>query len=79
MTSSIFAALQQKADIEKFLREGVMMRGLEHRNILHLVGMCVDSDVDRGFSSPLIVLPFMKNGDLRTFLRNDQIVSLHSI
>merc|ERR1739838_128868 len=65
--------LEDAEDVEKFLREGVMMRDLEHRNVLSLVGMCVDSQVDRGFSSPLIVLPYMENGDLRSFLRNDSV------
>lgn len=66
--------LEDRADVEKFLREGVMMRGLDHRNVLPLIGMCVDSRVEEGHSSPLIILPYMENGDLRTFLRDDQVV-----
>ncbi|CAK8674438.1 hepatocyte growth factor receptor-like [Clavelina lepadiformis] len=73
--------LQDPEDIEKFLREGVMMRGLDHPNVLSLIGVCVDADVDQGRTSPLIVLPFMKNGDLRTFLRdgNNVLTVLHLI
>jgi len=57
-------------DIQKFLREGVMMRGLDHPNVLQLLGVCVDTGVEHGQSSPLIILPYMKYGDLRTFLRD---------
>jgi len=67
-------ALEDRGDIEKFLREGVLMSNLQHRNILPLVGVCVDELVETGQSSPLIVLPYMENGDLRTFLRNQNIV-----
>ena len=61
--------------MEKFIREGVMMRGLDHKHVLSLIGVCMDSDVEHCRTSPLIVLPFMKNGDLRTFLRDGNNVS----
>nr|AAL74247.2 gla-like protein [Halocynthia roretzi] len=69
--------LDDKDDIEKFLREGVMMRGLDHKNVLALIGVCVEDDDMR--RSPLIVLPFMKHGDLRTFLRdgNNVLTVMH--
>eukprot|EP00059_Ciona_intestinalis_P009261 XP_009860631.1 uncharacterized protein LOC780869 [Ciona intestinalis] len=63
-------SLENHEDVEKFLREGVMMRGLDHRNVLALIGVCVDGEVERLQTSPLIILPFMENGDLRTFLRD---------
>nr|CAB3263366.1 uncharacterized protein LOC780869 [Phallusia mammillata] len=66
-------------DIEKFLREGVMMRGLDHPNVLSLLGVCMDADMEHRKTSPLIVLPFMENGDLRTYLRdgNNVLTVLH--
>ncbi|XP_077968616.1 hepatocyte growth factor receptor-like [Styela clava] len=69
--------LDDREDIEKFLREGVMMRGLDHKNVLSLIGVCVEDDDLR--KSPLIVLPFMKYGDLRTFLRdgNNVLTVMH--
>lgn len=69
--------LEDRDDIEKFLREGVMMRGLDHKNVLSLVGVCVEDDDLR--KSPLIVLPFMQKGDLRTFLRdgNNVLTVMH--
>ncbi len=71
----IVVALEDRDDVERFLREGVMMRGMNHRNVLPLIGICVDSQVEEGTSSPLIVLPFMEKGDLRTYLRDEQVVS----
>jgi len=66
--------LDEPEDVEKFLREGVMMRGLDHDHVLSLMGVCVESDTQQ--TSPLIVLPFMNNGDLRTFLRDGNNASL---
>lgn len=65
--------LEDRDDVERFLREGVMMRGMNHRNVLSLIGICVDSQVEEGTSSPLIVLPYMEKGDLRTYLRDEQV------
>ena len=70
-----FPDFDDPEDVEKFIREGVMMRGLDHKHVLSLIGVCLDSDVERCLASPLIVLPFMKNGDLRTFLRDGNNVS----
>jgi len=71
--------VEDPEDIEKFLREGVMMRGLDHPNVLALLGVCIDADMEQKKTSPLIVLPFMENGDLRTFLRDGNNVSVFLI
>ena len=70
----MFLELDEPEDIEKFLKEGVMMRGLDHEHVLALIGVCVESDSHQ--TSPLIILPFMSNGDLRTFLRDGNNVSM---
>ena len=41
------------------------MLDFDHRNILHLVGVCFNTEDNL----PAIVLPYMANGDLRSFLR----------
>ena len=46
------------------------MRGLKDDHVLALIGVCVDSSVEERRTSPLIVLPFMSNGDLRSYLRD---------
>lgn len=40
------------------------MLGFDHPNVLKLLGVCFDTDDNL----PLIVLPYMANGDLRSFL-----------
>ena len=41
------------------------MCGFDHPHVLGLIGICLDPS-----NSPHLLLPFMKNGDLRTYLRN---------
>lgn len=57
-------------DLENFLTEGVLMIDFKHENVLSLIGV-VYEEGDR----PLVVLPFMENGDLCTFIKRDEVVS----
>lgn len=57
-------------EIANFLREGIMMRDFKHRNVLQLIGVCIKDD-----QIPLVVLPYMKLGDLLTYIRSPQHVS----
>lgn len=41
------------------------MQDLKHENILEMLGVCFDDRV------PMLVLPFMKNGDLLAYLRSE--------
>ena len=43
------------------------MIDFKHKNVLTLIGVCLEDD-----SSPMIVLPFMANGDLLTFIRSEK-------
>ena len=45
------------------------MKRLDHPNVLPLLGVCVDPDSDDLFK---IILPFMANGDLRSFLKQSR-------
>jgi serine/threonine protein kinase len=57
--------------VEMFLREALMMKGFDHPHVLSLIGITFDADC-----SPLVVLPFMENGDLRTYISNPDMVRM---
>ncbi|XP_038066372.1 plexin-B-like [Patiria miniata] len=50
-------------NVVKFLEEGLVMKTFDHVNVLGLLGLTFDAD-----KHPLVVIPFMANGDLKTYL-----------
>ncbi|GMR48348.1 hypothetical protein PMAYCL1PPCAC_18543, partial [Pristionchus mayeri] len=51
--------------VEKLMEEASVMMGLDHPNVLSLLGVVISSN-----GSPWMVLPFMDQGDLRSFIAN---------
>jgi len=56
-------------DLENFLAEGVLMIDFKHANVLSLVGVVYEQG-----ERPLVVLPYMKNGDLCSFVKKYDLV-----
>jgi len=56
--------------IKDLVAESEVMKQFDHPNVLPLLGVCVDPDDDDVFK---VVLPFMANGDLRSFLKCNRV------
>jgi len=56
--------------VELFLREAVIMKDFDHINVLRIVGVSFEAD-----GSPMVVLPYMANADLRQYIMNPNHVS----
>ena len=50
------------------MHESSIMKKFDHPNVLPIIGVCLGSDHEKG--SPFMVLPFMANGDLKSYLKN---------
>jgi serine/threonine protein kinase len=53
--------------VEELLKECVKMRKFDHPNVLTLTGVCLD-----GGPAPYIIMPFMENGSLLSYLKKER-------
>ena len=59
--------------LKSFLHESNIMKKFDHPNVLSIFGVCLENDHDAGV--PFIVLPFMANGDLKSYLKDHRTKS----
>lgn len=50
--------------MEAFLKEGIVMKNFNHPHVLSLLGLCLGYKKE-----PMVILPFMANGDLRSYIK----------
>ena len=55
-------------EIDKFMEESVKMKHFNHPNVMSLIGVCTDAG-----PAPYIVMPFMANGSLLSYLRKERL------
>ncbi|XP_067847314.1 tyrosine-protein kinase receptor TYRO3 [Heptranchias perlo] len=60
--------INASGDIEEFLREAACMKEFDHPNVIKVIGVSLQSRPHRRLPVPMVLLPFMKHGDLRTYL-----------
>ena len=57
--------------LDSLINEAVIMDTLDHPNVLSLIGLSLSKG-----SLPIIITPYMKNGDLLNYMRNERAVPL---
>lgn len=57
-------------EVRRFIDEALRMKEFDHPNVLSLIGVALDFD-----NLPLVVLPFMRHGDLLSYIRDESHVS----
>lgn len=60
--------IHNQEDLHEFLREADIMKNFDHENVVRLLGVTLQREQDCPLPVPLVILPFMKHGDLRRFL-----------
>ena len=56
--------------MKDLVAESAIMKTFHHPNVLPLLGVCIDYDDEDILK---IVMPFMANGDLKTFLKDSRV------
>ncbi|XP_061467355.1 tyrosine-protein kinase receptor TYRO3 isoform X3 [Rhineura floridana] len=60
-------------DIEEFLKEAACMKEFDHPHVTKLIGVSLRNRPKGRLPIPMVILPFMKHGDLHSFLLMSRI------
>ncbi|XP_056299298.1 ephrin type-A receptor 4-B isoform X2 [Pseudoliparis swirei] len=60
--------IHSQEDLHEFLREAEIMKNFDHEHVVRLLGVTLQREQDSPLPLPLVILPYMKYGDLRRFL-----------
>ena len=66
---SMCAVINSEDQLRSFLEESLIMKDFKHRHVLSLLGVCFNTPDH----SPYIILPFMANGSVKTYLRANRV------
>ena len=58
-----------RSELEAFFEETFLMKNFSHPNVVGLLGVCLDSED----GVPYIIMPFMSNGNIKEFLKQNRI------
>ena len=58
--------LGDSVDVDTFVEESLKMSRFKHHHVMELIGVCLD-----GMFAPLIIMPYMANGSLLKYLRQE--------
>ncbi|XP_068163685.1 tyrosine-protein kinase receptor UFO isoform X2 [Antennarius striatus] len=67
---SMTVGIHSREDLHELLREAEIMQHFDHPNVVKLLGVTLERDPNSPLPVPLVILPYMKHGDLRHFLIN---------
>ena len=65
----ICAGISTEEQLRSFLAESLIMKDFKHPHVLGFLGVCFDTPDH----SPYIILPFMANGSVKTYLRAKRV------
>ncbi|XP_054456867.1 tyrosine-protein kinase receptor TYRO3 [Anoplopoma fimbria] len=60
--------IYSQEDLHEFLSEAEIMKNFDHENVVRLLGVTLQREQDSPLPVPLVIMPYMKHGDLRRFL-----------
>ena len=64
---TVATSMSSRKDVTDLIEESLKMKSFHHPNVLHLIGVCIDAG-----ASPYLVMPYMLNGSLLSYLRKDR-------